>query len=1052
MSDDQRQSGGTVSLAQQGMWLHEQRRDLRAAYHLPFTLSFRGGVDRAALLDACRAVVARNPILTSAIRENGTVPCLVPAEHSPEIALVDFGEAPAAEIDTLLADAIRRDIGRTFDLSSGPLIRMTLFALSTSAHVLLVVPHHLVFDGLSVDLFKRELAECYRALLTGEALGPAAPYSAQDYAAEEARLLAADLPAAREFWRERWLEPGEVALPGAMCAPHEISAGECVAFSLDRRQHACFKEAASEIGVTAFEFLLASLYALLRRYGNTTPVIGVTLGLRTKETMNSIGFFSHEVPLAQRVDPALTFRDFAAALRADLRQLYRFRRIPVSRAVTGVSPAATQAPVIISYRRHDRTVEFPGAQATAEWQFNFAARGALWIQVLDESENLRVYLRYAPRVIARDSVERIGGHWQNLLDGAAASPASRLGALPLLAPKERDQQLASRHPSSHPITVSSTATWPALFSAQVARGPDRIAVICGENEITYRRLDAASDGLAQRLRCSDVGRESVVLIRAQPSIGMLTALLAVHKAGAAYLALAPGCPVSVIAMVAASTGACALLGDDLVLDGTPMSGKMPVISLDERGCACGHCPPDVASGPHSATLASLIGTYAGQQADRPSWVAIEHGALASRLNALRGVTRTGPEDTWLAQSSPAAGISAIELFLPLTAGARVVIAQEKDKEATRLLQFIRRHRITHVQAAPTAWRLLLDAGFDEPGVTAVADGGMLSPALARRLHHRVRTLLSAYGQPETAAWPICGEVPRDALNAVTGRPIPGTRCHVLDERAGTLPIGSIGELCIGGPAVARGYVGDPATTAERFVADPYGTPGSRLFRTGLRARYRPDGDIEFLGRIDDSVILRGRRIDLGRIEARLAAHPGIEECAVALGRSSDANPGVAAYFVPAAGNALSTAELETWLTETLPSFMTPTAYVTLDQFPQTADGTIDTERMQKLASRNGSQPTEEKHPYAAQEIQDVTRIFREIPRLKDLDPDEDMFSFGVNSLTIAQIAARIRMKLKVDIPAENFYENPTIIEIASMVTKARARERGSREQAADHQR
>jgi non-ribosomal peptide synthetase component F len=1037
MSDGKQTSGSPASLAQQMVWLHEERGDLHAAYHLPFTLSFHGDLDRTALLDACRTVVTANPILSSAFRGNGTIPQLVAAENAPEIALADFSQAPSAEAGKLLADAIRHDISRTFDLHSGPLIRITLFALSRSVHVLLVVPHHLVFDGLSTDLFKRELAEYYRASLKGEAPRPATAYAPPDYAAEDERRLATVLPAAREFWRERWLEPGEVALPGVVTAPGDAAAGDCVPFILDKRQHARLEEAASEVGVTTFEFLLASLYTLLRRYGNTTPVIGVTLGIRTEETRNRIGFFSHEVSLAQRVDPALAFSDFAVALRADLRQLYQFRGIPVTRAITGLSPAAAQAPVIISYRRHDRTVDFPGMQVTAEWQFNFAARGALWIQSLDESESLRVFLRYSPRVMPRESVDRIAGHWQRLLGGAVASPAGRLGALPLLGSEERQRQLASPHwPSHRSDATHLAAAWPELFAAQLAERPGKVAVVCGEDEITYGRLDAGSDGLAQRLRCSGVGHESVVVIRTRPSIAMVTALLAVHKAGAAYLPLAPGCPASEVAEVAAAVGACAVLGDGPTPDETPMSGEVPGISADERGCVCGRCPADVAAGPHSATLAGVVRSSAGRQADGSGWVAIEHGALASRLNALRTVTRTEPQDTWLAHSALSAGMSAFEVFLPLAAGARVVIARERDSQPEQLLQLIRRHRVTHVQATAATWRLLLDAGFDEPSVTAVA-GGMPPPSLIRRLGHRVRTLLSAYGQPETAMWSIAGEFPSDAPDPTTGRPIPGTCAYILDECTEMMPIGSIGELCIGGPALARGYMGDPTTTAERFVADRYGVPGARLFRTGQRARYQPDGYIEFLGSIGDSVLLRGHPVDLGRIEARLAAHPGVDECAVAPHHGADEGT-VTAYWVPTPDGEPSDDELETWLTETLPRYMAPTEYVAIDRFPRTAEGAIDRERMQEQANRDDSQHAEEKSLDAPQELQqDVAEIFQAIPQLKNIGLHEDVFSLGIDSLTIAQISTRIRLKLKVDIPWDKFYDSPTIVGISNVIAHAR---------------
>ena len=488
----------------------------------------------------------------------------------------------------------------------------------------------------------------------------------------------------------------------------------------------------------------------------------------------------------------------------------------------------------------------------------------------------------------------------------------------------------------------------------------------------------------------------------------------------------------------AATGACAVLDDDPARSGTPASGEVPAISLDDRGCACGRCPADTGAGTDatSSTLAVVIRTSADRQVGRPGWVGIEQGALASTLTAVRTVTRTASADTWLAHSSPAAGGFAIELFLPLATGARVVIATERDTEAKQLLKLIRRQQVTHVQATPDTWRLLLDAGFDEPSVTAISVGTPPS-SLTRRLHRKVRTWLSAYGQPETTLWSVAREFPAGAADATLGRPIPGTRAYIVAAGADMMPTGSIGELCLGGPAVARGYLGDPAATAERFAADPYGKPGARLFRTGHRARYRPEGDIEFLGAIHDSVLLRGHPIDLGRIEARLAANPGIDECVVAPDRDPDADS-VTAYLVASPGEEPSPGELQTWLTQTLPRYMVPADYVTIDRFPLTADGGIDKEQLPGLANRAGSRRAEEKQPDADQDLQqEVAQIFRGIPRLKDIGLDDDIFSLGIDSLVVAQIITRIRLKLKVDIAWETFYEVPTIAGASAIIAHAR---------------
>ena len=411
-------------LAQQGIWLNERRQDVGTAYHMPFTLSFEGELDRAALLAACRAVVARNPVLAGAFDERDGVPHIGPAELAPDVEVVDLSPAPPQRRGAALAEAIRAGILGRFDLRRGPLIRMTLFILGPSSHVLLVVVHHAVFDGESMELYEQELAACYRSGLSGE-----------EQVAREPRLLAAELPAATAFWRERWRERPPVSLPGAARAAREAEPGECVETVVEAGLRARLDGASAAIGVTRFEFLLASLSGLLQRYGNRDPEITIALGTRTEDTAGCVGCFADELPLSVASEPDVAFRAFAADLRSGLRGLSRFRGIPLGRAVPGVRPGASHTAVSLSYRRHARTVPFPGLRVSAEWLFNLAARGLLWTQMLDEEDGVRVLFRYPPRVIAREEVERIAGDWRELLSGAIAAPDVPLGALPPSSPR-----------------------------------------------------------------------------------------------------------------------------------------------------------------------------------------------------------------------------------------------------------------------------------------------------------------------------------------------------------------------------------------------------------------------------------------------------------------------------------------------------------------------------------------------------------------------------------------------------------------------------------------
>lgn len=425
MHDDRDADWQPASYPQQAMWLNEQRLDAGTVYHMPFTYTVDGPLDQAAMLAAADAVVARHPALRSAFELRDGVPWVGPATHRPEVVVAEA--LPEADLDATL----RREIGRRFDLRHGPLARMTLYPVAPDRHVLLVVVHHLVFDGESMELFGRDLAACYQATSAGSALPVPAPAAT---AADDERQRVADaLPGARAWWQRHWREPSDVALPGLAGTPPEVAVGECVEFVLGATDRGRLREAAASIGVTSFEFLAASLYALLHRYGNAHPTVTVAVGLRDERTAGRIGSYAQEIPVPAALDAGRRFHDFALALRTQLRELYQFREVPINQAVRGVRPAAMHTPVSLSFRRHEPTVEFPGLRVQARWLYNSAARGALWIQVLDSGDGLRVVVRHPPEVVAGEDATRIADDWRQLLDAAVAAPHGDIDALPVSA-------------------------------------------------------------------------------------------------------------------------------------------------------------------------------------------------------------------------------------------------------------------------------------------------------------------------------------------------------------------------------------------------------------------------------------------------------------------------------------------------------------------------------------------------------------------------------------------------------------------------------------------
>ncbi|WP_050515073.1 non-ribosomal peptide synthetase [Streptomyces rimosus] len=983
-----------ASAAQSGIWFNEQLDDCGAVHHVPFTLHFDGALDTAALRRACDAVLRRHPDLTSAVENRDGAPYLVPASVRPELTT-----------ERADAEATRQHITAPFDLAEGPLCRLVLQIIGPREHRLLVVAHHLVFDGHSMELFAADLAALYGAEAGHGTPVPPEPAPAEPIGAEDARI-AAKLPAARDYWARHPLGDGDVVLPGLERPAHGAAPGASAAFRLPEDLRSRLAPLAERLGITRFELIVASLHALLYRYGNGAPVTALDLGTRTPEQQTHIGVHVNELPFTTAPEPGLTFAEFARATRAGLRELYRVRDVPLGRAGTGVKPAVALAPVSLTYRRPGPAPDFPGLTVSADWTpSNHTARNALRIELVDGPDAFHVLLQYPPQSIAREHAESLARHWLTLLGHTATDPDTPLAGLPLLDTGERDRVLARLNDTA---VAYPARTVPELIAEQAARQPDAVAVVHADRRLTYAELDAGAERLAARLRAKGIGAGALVAVRASRSERLLIGLLGVLKAGAAYIPLDAEYPPERIEFVLADADAAHELGDaDLsaeavVADGEPLSADTPLPS------------------PAPADLAYVI--YTSGSTGRPKGVQIEHRSLTNLLLSLRDLLGSGPGHRWLALTSVSFDISGLELFLPLVTGGTVVVAGAGDtRDGAALADLIARHGITHVQATPTGWAMLLDNGFDAPAVTALAGGEALPPTLARRLRPRVGRLLNVYGPTETTIWSTYDEIDTETDEVTIGRPLANTRVYVLDECLEPVPAGLPGDLYIAGAGLARGYVGRPELDSERFLPDPFGPPGSRMYRTGDRARRRADGRLDFLGRTDDQIKLRGYRIELGEIESRLLALEGVDRAAAAVrdGR-------LIGYYAGAA----DAGRLRRDLAPALPPYMVPEVFVALEALPTTPNGKLDRPALPAPPEETAAQPSAADSPLEA-----VRDIWREVLGLPELTDTDDIFDLGGHSITMTQISTRILDRLGVEVPLSAYFDAPTVEGIAAVVAE-----------------
>ncbi|MFJ4793581.1 non-ribosomal peptide synthetase [Kitasatospora purpeofusca] len=1046
-----------ASPAQHGIWLTSRLTHVPEVFHLALRIGF-DRIDTDALVRAVATTVARHPALSSALVERDGVLHPVPAGRAPALTVPEPVGEPLGECADACADAdakrLAEELALPFDLARGPLARFTLDRRADGGAELLVVAHHAVFDGHSKDVLVADLAAGYAAALAssvtdeerpgGVDSAPGADTDANTDA-DSAPLDPDLLARAAAFHGPRWAAATAPVLPGGARAVTDAGPGESVSWRLDGPARAALADAARTAGVTRFEFLLAALHGLLHRYGGEAVPVAVPFSTRGPRQRDTIGLYVNELPVYAPAgqDGDTPFARYAAAVRAEARSVSAHRAVPFGSAVPGLTPRAGLAPVSFGYRRRTTADPvFPGSTAAVDWTvFPHAARNTLHLQAVDGADGIELSLQYDPAVLASAAARRVAGHLATLLAAAVADPATPLGDLPLLDAAERQLVTTTWNDTARAYPADRTVL--DLVREHASAAPDALAVVAGEERLTYRELLRRADRLAGELTSAGIGRDDLVGLHLARTADLPAALLAVHAVGAGYLPLDPGYPAERLAFVLADSGAALLLADR---EPAPeVAAAAPAVLRPGGAAATANAGP----GPGPGRLAYVL--YTSGSTGRPKGVEIGHRALVNLLTAFAARLGSGPEDVWLGLTSLSFDISALELLLPLTTGGRLVLAPDGlAVDGPGLRALVEREGVTHVQATPSGWRVLLGAGPLPSGLTGLVGGEALPLPLARQLRAGTDRLFNVYGPTETTVWSTCAELPDDPEAVRIGRPIANTRALVLDRRRRPLPIGVPGELHLGGDGLAEGYLGRPELTAERFVDDPFGAPGDRLYRTGDLVAWSPDGELEFLGRIDDQVKIRGHRIELGEVEAALLTHPAVAEAAAAVHREEvvapddaedggDGEPFVAGYLVPAAGQtAPEPAELRSFLQRLLPGAAVPQRFLLLDRLPLTPNGKLDRRALPVPPVPVEAPAVAAPGPEAEDEVlAAVLGIWSEVLRLPGLGPEDDLFDLGGHSLTIIQITARIRDLLGVELDFDVFFATPTPAGIAAAVRELR---------------
>jgi amino acid adenylation domain-containing protein len=1038
-----------LSCGQEQLWFIDRFVPGRPIYNIPVVLRLTGPLDTAALRQALAGLLTRHEALRTRLRAgDGGQPVQVIDPPAPvPLAQASLpGGGPGKQRQRLRA-LIERAAMEPFDLAKGPLLRVTLLRLAGAEHVLLLVVHHTVFDGWSARVLLAELAALYRAAVTGKPPGLAElPVQFADYALwERERLRGPALAGLVEYWRAALAGQETVEFPTDRPRPAVAeSAGGLAEHQTSPALLAGLRELSRREGTTLFVTLLAALLALLHRWtGQTDLTVGTFSANRGRaELAPLIGFLVTTLPVRADVSGDPSFRELLARVKAAAVGAFAHQDLPFGKLVEALGGArdASRAPVFqiaLSFAERDDApvaaagVEFAPAGLVAginaaKFDLDFLAEarpGGLWFEC-----------SYATALFDASTVRRLLGNLEVLLRGAAADPSAPLSRLPVLTGEERHAELVTWNDTAASRPVSSVHT---EFEAQAARTPDVVAAQFEDERWTYRELNQWANRIARRLRRLGVGPEVLTGVCMATGLRRLAALLAIWKAGGGYVPLDPALPPARLAFLRADARLAVVLTDGPAV--VPVGGAA-VVSLDDEWQAISQLPGTNLTlrdpaGP--GNVAYMI--YTSGSTGQPKGVMVEHRQAVSFLHTMTRFCEIGGDDVGLQFASLSFDASVHETFMPLLAGARLLLVPPQARHSPpRLAALMRAAGVTFAFFTPSVASLL--SGERLPSLRMLMVGGEEFPSgLVRRWLRPGLRLVNDYGPTEGTVTAAVAELgPGTRLPPPIGRPIANCQAYVLDPRLNPVPAGVAGELHIGGAGVARGYLNRPGLTARRFIPDPFGgAAGARLYKTGDLVRRLADGSLVYLGRIDNQVKVRGLRIELGEIEAALTTHPAVAEAAAAVVAGPAGERQLAGYFRAAPGGAEpDPGELRAHLGRVLPGALVPTHLVSVASFPLTSSGKVDRAALPPPPASLLTAAAPEAPASYTESV--LVELFGQVLGRGPAGAADSFFDLGGSSLQVMRLLDRIYHELAVDVGVTAVFLHPSPRQLAAHIDAIRS--------------
>lgn len=1044
-----------LSFAQQRLWFLSQLEPELPIYTVAHTAELTGNLRIDLVQRVLDTIVQRHTLLHSRVDDSTGEPVLHTLSPQPvPLTVVDLRQESIADRDQSVQRLIQQAIQQPFDLSQGSMLRAVVIQLDPTRALLLLTNHHIISDDWSIAVFWREFATLYSAFSTGQA-SPLTdlPIQYGDFAHWQRQWLQGEtLQSQLEYWTQQLggeLPDLELPLDRPRPAVQTFN-GAQLELVLDSALTEQLKLLSRQEGATLFMTLLAAFNLLLHRYtGQDDVVVGSPIANRNQiETEGLIGLFANMLVLRTDLSGNPTARSLIGRVRERAIAAYAHQDLPFEKLVAALQPNrdrsrsplfqvvfALQTQPSLSFTLPELTLT-PSDVDTGIAHFDLSID-------LFEGEEIQGWVNYNTDLFDAATIQRLIGHYQTLLAAIVAHPDQPISTLPILTSAERQQLLVQWNQTQVSFPDASLHQ---LFEAQVDRTPDAIAVIFADEALTYRELNQKANQLAGHLRSLGVEPDSLVGICLERSIHLIVSILAVLKAGGAYVPLDPAYPTDRLAFLLTDTQISVVLLQSHLRDRLPPSLSHPVRLDTDWDQIAPYNTSNLANQTTPDNLAYVF--YTSGSTGQPKGVLNTHRGVCNLLFWTLEAYPLSQADRVLQKTPFSFDVSVWEIFWPLSAGACLVMTRpEGHKDPAYLVELISQQQITMVNFVPS----MLQVFLEEPNLEScrclkrmICGGEALSVTLQERFFTRMQAELhNLYGPTEAAIgisfWHC---QPESGLRSVPiGRPIANTQIYLLDSDLNPVPIGVAGELHIGGASLARGYLNHPELTQERFIPDPFSSnPAARLYKTGDLARYRRDGAIEYLGRIDHQVKIRGLRIELGEIESALRQHPSVQDSVVTL-HLDQTNPSetqrLVAYVTSSQGQPPTVEELLHGLEQTLPEYMVPSAVVLLDAMPLNANGKVDRRALPAPSRFNMRREAVYLAPRTPVE-QQLEHLWSELLGLEQISIHDNFFQLGGHSLLATRVLSRIRDIFQVQIPLRVLFETPTIADLALAITQQQA--------------